>query len=123
LSTKFPHLINLQRPLVLELAVAHFEPAGIGINYVIANGPTGLRDSSYLLSESLGIAVAVIATWRYGRFSALGEWPPGTPENPARRDGLLTAGDQSHEPPTMVVIENSRTGRFPPGVTAPIGLW
>ena len=52
LSTKFqfPHLINLQRLLVIELAVAHFEPAGIGINYGIVNGPGGLRDSSYLLS-------------------------------------------------------------------------
>ena len=77
LSAKLPHLINLQRPLVLELAVAHFEPAGIGINYVIANGPTGLRDSSYLLSESLGIAVAVIATWLVV-WTILGAWRMAT---------------------------------------------
>jgi len=77
LSTKFPHLINLQQPLVIELAVAHFEPAGIGINYAIVNGPAGLRDSSYLLPESLGIAVAVIATWLVV-WTILGAWRMAT---------------------------------------------
>ncbi len=75
LSTKFqfPHLINLQRFLVIELAVAHFEPAGIGINYGIVNGPGGLRDSSYLLLESTAIAVAAIAAWLVV-WTVLGAW-------------------------------------------------
>jgi hypothetical protein len=75
LSTKIqiPYLINLQRPLVIELAVAHFEPAGIGINYGIVNGPAGLRDSSYLLPESTAIAVAVIAAWLVV-WTVLGAW-------------------------------------------------
>ncbi len=77
LSTKFPHLINLQRPLVIELAVAHLEPAGIGINYVIVNGPAGLRDSSYLLPESTAIAVAVIAAWLVV-WTVLGAWRMAT---------------------------------------------
>ena len=63
LSSKGLHLVNLQRPLVVELAVAHFEPAGIGVNYAIANGPAGLRDSSYLLPETTAVAIAVIAAW------------------------------------------------------------
>jgi hypothetical protein len=75
LSTKFqvPYLINLQRLLVIELAVAHFEPAGIGINYGIVNGPAGLRDSSYLVPESNAIAVAVIAGWLVV-WTVLGAW-------------------------------------------------
>jgi hypothetical protein len=79
LSTKLqiPHLINLQRPLVIELAVAHFEPAGIGINYGIVNGPAGLRDSSYLLPESTAIAVAVIAAWLVV-WTVLGAWRMAT---------------------------------------------
>ena len=79
LSTKIqlPHLINLQRPLVIELAVAHFEPAGIGINYGIVNGPGGLRDSSYLLPESTAIAVAVIAAWLVV-WTVLGAWRMAT---------------------------------------------
>jgi hypothetical protein len=79
LSTKFqfPHLINLQRLLVIELAVAHFEPAGIGINYGIVNGPAGLRDSSYLLPESTAIAVAVIAAWLVV-WTGLGAWRMAT---------------------------------------------
>jgi hypothetical protein len=79
LSTKIqiPHLINLQRSLVIELAVAHFEPAGIGINYGIANGPAGLRDSSYLLPESTAIAVAVIAAWLVV-WTVLGAWKMAT---------------------------------------------
>ena len=77
LSTKFPHLINLQRPLVIELAVAHFEPAGIGVNYAIANGPAGLRDSSYLLPESTAIAVAMIAAWLVV-WTVLGAWRMAT---------------------------------------------
>ena len=79
LSTKLqiPHLINLQRPLVIELAVAHFEPAGIGINYGILNGPAGLRDSSYLLPESTAVAVAVIAAW-LAVWTVLGAWRMAT---------------------------------------------
>ena len=77
LSTKGLHLINLQRPLVLELALAHFEPAGIGINYEIVNGPGGLRDSSYLAPESTAIAVAVIAAWVV-MWTILGTWRMAT---------------------------------------------
>jgi len=79
LSTKIqvPHLINLQRLLVIELAVAHLEPAGIGINYGIVNGPAGLRDSSYLLPESTVIAVAVIAAWLVV-WTVLGAWRMAT---------------------------------------------
>jgi hypothetical protein len=77
LSTKGLHLINLQRPLVIELAVAHFEPAGIGINYGIVNGPAGLRDSSYLVPESTAIAVAVIAAWLVV-WTVLGAWRMAT---------------------------------------------
>jgi len=77
LSTKGLHLINLQRPLVIELAVAHFEPAGIGINYEIVNGPGGLRDSSYLLPESTAVAVAVIAAWLVV-WTFLGAWRMAT---------------------------------------------
>ena len=79
LSTKtaIPHLINLQRPLVIELAVVHFEPAGIGINYGIVNGPAGLRDSSSLLPESTAIAVAVIAAWLVV-WTVLGAWRMAT---------------------------------------------
>ena len=44
LLAQIPYLINLQRSLVIELAVAHFEPAGVGFNYWIVNGPGGLRD-------------------------------------------------------------------------------
>ena len=77
LSSKVPHLINLQRPLVIELAVVHLEPAGIGINYGIVNGPGGLRDSSYLVSESTAIAVAVIAAWLVV-WTVLGTWKMAT---------------------------------------------
>ena len=75
LSTKVqvPYLINLQRLVVIELAVAHFEPAGIGVNYGIVNGPTGLRDSSYLVPESTAIGVAVIAAWLVV-WTVLGAW-------------------------------------------------
>jgi len=77
LSTTIPHLINLQRPLVIELAVAHFEPAGIGVNYGIVNGPAGLRDSSYLLPESTAIAIAVMAAWLVV-WTVLGAWRMAT---------------------------------------------
>lgn len=79
LSTKIqlPHLINIQRLLVIELAVAHLEPAGIGINYGIANGPAGLRDSSYLVQESTAIAAAVIAAWLVV-WTVLGAWRMAT---------------------------------------------
>ena len=77
LSTKVPHLINVQRPLVIELAVTHFEPAGIGINYGIVNGPGGLRDSSYLVPESTAIAVAAIVAWVVV-WTVLGAWRMAT---------------------------------------------
>ena len=77
LSTKVLHLINLQRPLVIELAVAHFEPSGVGFNYGIVNGPAGLRDSSYLVPESTAIAVAVIAAWLVV-WTVVGAWRMAT---------------------------------------------
>jgi len=77
LSTKVLHLINLQRPLVIELAVAHFDPSGVGFNYGIVNGPAGLRDSSYLLPESTTVAVCVIAAWLVV-WTVLGAWRMAT---------------------------------------------
>ena len=71
------HLVNVQRPLVVELAVAHFEPAGIGVNYGIVNGPAGLRDSSYLVPESTAVAAAVIVAWLVV-WTALGAWRMAT---------------------------------------------
>jgi hypothetical protein len=76
LGVQIPHFINFQRSLV-ELAVAHLEPAGIGINYVIANGPAGLRDSSRLLPESKTTAVLVIAAWLVV-WAVLGAWRMAT---------------------------------------------
>jgi len=70
---KIPYLINLQRSLVIELAVAHFEPGGIGFNYGIVNGPAGLRTSSLLVSESTTVAVCVIAAWLVV-WTVLGAW-------------------------------------------------
>ena len=72
-----PHLINLQRSLVIELAVAHFEPGGVGFNYGIVNGPAGLGDSSRLLPESTTMAVCVIAAWLVG-WTLLGAWRMAT---------------------------------------------
>jgi hypothetical protein len=77
LSTKGLHLINIERVAVIELALAHFEPAGIGFNYGIINGPGGLRDTSYLIPESTPIAVAVIAAWLTG-WTVLGAWRMAT---------------------------------------------
>ncbi len=79
LSTKIqiPYLINLQRALVIELAVVHVEPAGIGINYGIVNGPGGLRDSSYLVPESTAMAVVVIVAWLVV-WTVLGAWRMAT---------------------------------------------
>lgn len=77
LSTKVVHLVNLQRPLVVELAVTHFEPAGVGVNYGIVNGPAGLRDPSNLLPESTAVAVAVIVAWVVV-WTTLGAWRMAT---------------------------------------------
>ena len=77
LLATIPHLINLQRSLVIELAVAHFEPGGVGFNYGIVNGPAGLRDSSSLLPESTTMAVCVIAAWVVG-WTLLGAWRMAT---------------------------------------------
>ena len=74
---QIPHLINLQRSLVVELAVAHLEPAGVGFNYGIVNGPAGLQDSSSLLPESKIMAVCVIAAWLVG-WTLLGAWRMAT---------------------------------------------
>jgi len=77
LLDQIPHLINLQRSLVIELAVAHFEPGGVGFNYGIVNGPAGLRTSSLLLSESTTVAVCVIAAWLV-IWTVLGAWRMAT---------------------------------------------
>ncbi|MGO9872158.1 MAG: hypothetical protein ACLPVY_00025 [Acidimicrobiia bacterium] len=77
LLAQIPYLINLQRSLVIELAVAHFEPAGVGFNYWIVNGPGGLRDSSSLLPESTTVAVCVIAAWLVA-WTVLGAWRMAT---------------------------------------------
>ena len=77
LVVTIPHLINLQRSLVIELAVAHFEPGGLGFNYGIVNGPAGLGDSSRLLAESTTVAVFVIAAWLVG-WTLLGAWRMAT---------------------------------------------
>jgi hypothetical protein len=79
LLVQIPHLINLERSLVIELAVAHFEPAGVGFNYGIVKGPGGLRDSSHLLQESTTAAVCVIVAWLVF-WTVLGAWRPGTRE-------------------------------------------
>ena len=77
LLATIPHLINLQRSLVVELAVAHFEPGGVGFNYGIVNGPAGLGDSSRLLPESTTMALCVIAAWVVG-WTLLGAWRMAT---------------------------------------------
>ena len=77
MKLQIPHLINLQRSLVVELAVAHFEPGGIGFNYGIVHGPAGLRDSSSLLPESTVVAVFVLAAWLVG-WTVLGAWRMAT---------------------------------------------
>lgn len=77
LSAKVLHLVNLQRPLVIELAIAHLEPAGIGVNYGILNGPAGLRDSSGLVPEPTAIAVTVVAGWLVV-WTLLGAWRMAT---------------------------------------------
>ena len=72
LGLKIPHLINFQRSLV-ELAVAHLEPNGVGFAYGVANGPGLVRDSSRLVPESTTVAVAVIVAWLVG-WTVLGAW-------------------------------------------------
>jgi hypothetical protein len=72
LVLQIPHLINFQRSLV-ELAVAHLEPSGVGFVYGVANGPGMLRDASRLQPESTTVAVFVIAAWLVG-WTALGAW-------------------------------------------------
>jgi hypothetical protein len=74
---QIPHLINLQRILVIELAVVHLEPSGVGLNYGIVNGPAGLRDSSQTVPESTTVAICVIAAWLVG-WTVLGAWRMAT---------------------------------------------
>ena len=83
LRFEIPHLINLQRILVIELAVAHFEPAGIGVNFGIVNGPGGIRDSSLLVPESTIAAVCVIAAW-LAIWTVLGAWRMATRDERVR---------------------------------------
>lgn len=72
LALPIPHLINFQRSLV-ELAVAHLEPSGVGFVYGIQAEPAGVRDVSRLLPESRTVAVVVIAAWLVG-WTVLGAW-------------------------------------------------
>jgi len=72
-----PQLVDVQRILVVELAVAHLQPAGIGINYTIVSGPAGLRDTSYLVPETRPVAVAVIAAWLVV-WTVVGAWRMAT---------------------------------------------
>jgi hypothetical protein len=69
LVVQIPHLINFQRSLV-ELAVAHLEPSGVGFVY---GAQGGLRDASKLLPESKTVAILVIAAWLLG-WTVLGAW-------------------------------------------------
>jgi hypothetical protein len=78
LGLPVPHLINLQRSLV-ELAVAHLEPGGVGFVYGLQAGPAGVRDASRLLPESRTVAVVVIMAWLVG-WTALGAWRMTTRE-------------------------------------------
>jgi hypothetical protein len=73
LAVQIPHLINLQRSLV-ELAVAHLEPRGVGFVY---GAQGGLRDASKLLPESTTVAILVIAAWLVG-WTGLGAWRMAT---------------------------------------------
>jgi hypothetical protein len=71
-----PHLLNVQRSLV-ELAIAHLEPGGVGFVGSVAGGPGLVRDSSKLLPESRAVAVAVIVSWLVG-WTVLGAWRMAT---------------------------------------------
>jgi hypothetical protein len=74
LLVQIPHMANLQRSLV-ELAVTHFEPKGIGLSFGL-QGP-GVRDTSALLSESTIVAIIVISAWLAG-CTLLGAWRMST---------------------------------------------
>lgn len=66
-----PHLVNLQRAVV-GLAVAHLEPAGLPLPFFGGRGGGG-PGAPQLVSESTGVAVAVIIAWLVG-WSILGAW-------------------------------------------------
>lgn len=72
LRLRIPYAINLQRSLV-ELAVAHLEPGGVGWAYGAMNGPGMVRDSASLVPESRLVAVAVVLAWLAG-WTVLGAW-------------------------------------------------
>jgi hypothetical protein len=72
LVVPIPHLINVQRSLV-ELAVAHLEPGGVGFVGSVANGPGLVRDASKLQPESTTVAVLVIVAWAVG-WTVIGAW-------------------------------------------------
>ncbi len=67
-----PHLINLQRS-VLDLAVAHLEPTGLGLAAFAGGAPGAVRSSSSLVSEPTIVAIFVIVSWLVG-WTALGAW-------------------------------------------------
>jgi len=72
LTLRIPYVINLQRSLV-ELAVAHLEPSGLGWAYGAINGPGMVRDSASLVPESRLAAVGVVVAWLVG-WTILGAW-------------------------------------------------
>jgi hypothetical protein len=72
INVDIPHLINLQRS-VLDLALAHLEPSGLGLAAFAGGAPGAVRSSSSLVSEPRVVAVFVILSWLVG-WTALGAW-------------------------------------------------
>jgi hypothetical protein len=64
-----PHIINLQRILIVGLAMAHIEPAGLP-STIGGGGPGNQR---ILVPESITVAWIIIACWIVG-WTALGAW-------------------------------------------------
>ena len=67
-----PHLISLQRSVV-DLALAHLEPNGLGLAAVAGGAPGAVRSSSSLVAEPTLVAVLVIVSWLVG-WTVLGAW-------------------------------------------------
>jgi len=64
-----PHVVNLQRILIVGLAMAHIEPARLP-STIGGNGPGNVR---MLVPESITVAWIVIVGWLVG-WTALGAW-------------------------------------------------
>jgi len=68
-----PIPINLQRSLV-DLAMAHLEPNGLGYAAgLLLGGPGAIESASSLAPESRIVAICVIAAWLLG-WTAIGGW-------------------------------------------------